>query len=154
MFKKILVAIIVIVVGIQFIPVDRDNPPVSQDINPPEKISTILRNSCYDCHSNETSWPWYSYVAPVSFLVAGDVVDGRKHLNFSQWDRYDDKKKVKKLEAIVEVVEEGEMPLSKYTIIHPNAKLDNIKIKFLKDWVNIDNAEDNSLRYKKEDKRD
>lgn len=154
MFKKILIAIIVIVVGIQFIPVDRDNPPVSQDINPPEKISTILRNSCYDCHSNETEWPWYSYVAPVSFLVAGDVVDGRRHLNFSEWDRYDDEKQGKILEEILEEVEKGDMPLPKYLITHPDAEMNSEKIKVLKDWVTSKDEMEKSLRYKKEDDKD
>ena len=59
------------------------------DINAPKNVASILRTSCYDCHSNETNWPWYSYVAPVSFMVAGDVEDGRKSLNFSEWDKYE-----------------------------------------------------------------
>jgi len=154
MFKKILVAIIVIVVGIQFIPVDRDNPPVSQDINPPENISTILRNSCYDCHSNETRWPWYSYVAPVSFLVVNDVKEGRRHLNFSEWDRYDDEKQGKILKEILEEVEKGDMPLPKYLITHPDAEMNSEKIKVLKDWITSKDETEKPLRYKKEDDKD
>jgi hypothetical protein len=90
----------------------------------------------------------------VSFLVSADVEDGRKRVNFSEWDKYDDEKKAKKLDAIIEEVEEGEMPLSKYTLMHPEAKMDQAKIKVLKEWVNIDNAEDNSLRYKRENEKD
>jgi hypothetical protein len=148
MLKKILIALAIIVVGIQFIPVDRSNPPVTGKIDAPSNVLSILKASCFDCHSNETEWPWYSYVAPVSFLVSADVEDGRKRVNFSEWDKYDEEKRAKKLDAIIEEVEEGEMPLSKYTLMHPNAKMDQAKIKVLKDWINNDNAQVNSLRYK------
>jgi Haem-binding domain len=148
MLKKILIALAIIVVGIQFVPVDRSNPPVTEKIDAPSNVLSILKASCFDCHSNETEWPWYSYVAPVSFLVSADVEDGRKRVNFSEWDKYDDEKRAKKLDAIIKEVEEGEMPLSKYTLMHPDAKMDQAKIKVLKDWINNDNAQDNSLRYK------
>jgi len=154
MLKKILIALAIIVVGIQFIPVDRSNPPVTGKIDAPSNVLSILKASCFDCHSNETEWPWYSYVAPVSFLVSADVEDGRKRVNFSEWDKYDEEKRAKKLDAIIEEVEEGEMPLSKYTLMHPNAKMDQAKIKVLKDWINNDNAQDNSLRYKKENEKE
>jgi hypothetical protein len=154
MLKKILIALAIIVVGIQFITVNRSNPPVTGKIDAPSNVLSILKASCFDCHSNETEWPWYSYVAPVSFLVSADVEDGRKRVNFSEWDKYDEEKRAKKLDAIIEEVEEGEMPLSKYTLMHPNAKMDQAKIKVLKDWVNNDNAEDNSLRYKKENEKE
>jgi len=152
--KKFLVVLIIVLVGIQFIPVERTNPPISMDIDAPDNIASILRTSCYDCHSNETSWPIYSYIAPVSFLVVSDVNEGRKHLNFSQWDKYNSDEQIKLLEEMIEEVEKEEMPLSKYTLMHPEAKIDQAKIKVLKDWVNIDNAKDNSLRYKKEGKSD
>jgi len=152
--KKFIIILVIVLVGIQFIQVDRKNPPVTLDINAPDNIASILRTSCYDCHSNETNWPWYSYIAPVSFLVASDVKDGRKHMNFSEWDKYDGEKKEKFFEEIIEVVEEGEMPLSKYTITHPDAKLDNIKIKLLKDWVTQENGTKKSLRYNKETEKD
>ncbi len=113
-----------------------------------------MKTSCYDCHSNETVWPWYSYVAPVSFLVAGDVEDGRKRVNFSEWDKYDEKKKEKKMDAMIEAVEAGGMPLPKYLITHSDAKLDPEKIKILKDWVTSDNGQDEALRYKKEKEKD
>lgn len=154
MLKKILIAIAIIIVGVQFIPVDRDNPPVSQDINPPEKISTILRSSCYDCHSNETEWPWYSYVAPVSFMVVNDVKEGRRHLNFSEWDRYDDEKQGKILEEILEEVKKGDMPLPKYLITHSDAEMNSGKIKVLKDWITSKDETEKPLRYKKEDDKD
>ncbi|MCW8803479.1 MAG: heme-binding domain-containing protein [Ignavibacteriaceae bacterium] len=154
MLKKILIALGVIIVAIQFIPVDRSNPPVIQEIDAPANVLSILKTSCYDCHSNETNWPWYSYVAPVSFLVAGDVEDGRKRVNFSEWDKYDEKKKEKKMDAMIEEVEEGGMPLPKYLITHSEAKMDPEKIKLLKDWVTSNNDQNNGLRYQKEKKKD
>jgi hypothetical protein len=151
MLKKILIAIAIIVVGIQFIPVERTNPPVTKEINVPVNVLSILKTSCYDCHSNETTWPWYSYIAPVSFIIAGDVNDGRKHLNFSEWDRYDEKKQSKKLEHIADAVEEGEMPLPKYILMHKEAELDQSKIKIIKNWANSDGEQDIPVQYEKED---
>jgi hypothetical protein len=154
MFKKILITVVVILVIIQFIPVERTNPPVSENINSPENILAILRVSCYDCHSNETNWPWYSYVAPVSFFVAGDVNEGREHLNFSEWDKYDEKKRTKILEEIMEEVEKRKMPLSNYIITHPDAKLDNSRIAQLKQWTSSDEDETKSLRYQNKEEKD
>jgi len=153
--KKVLIALAGLIIAIQFIPVERTNPPVTQNIDVPENVSTIIRTSCYDCHSNETNWPWYSYVAPVSFFISGDVKEGRKHLNFSEWDKYDEKKKEKKLGGIVDELEDGEMPLKSYQFIHSDTKIDKEKLAVIKAW-----AEDKSgsgevekvkLRYKDED---
>jgi len=147
--KKILFLLVVVLIGIQFIPVERANPPVTEDINAPLNVGSILRTSCYDCHSNETDWAWYSYVAPVSFLVAGDVKEGREHMNFSEWDKYDKKKKEELLEEIVEETEKGEMPLMMYTFTHPKAKLDPLRIKVLRDWVNRRGGMEKMLRQEK-----
>ena len=154
MTKKILIAVLVIIIGIQFIPVERNNPPVTQEINAPEKVLAILKNSCYDCHSNETNWLWYSYVAPVSFLVASDVRNGRKRVNFSEWDKYDEEKKEKKLEYILEDVVEGEMPLAIYTLIHSDAKLSPEQVKTIENWVNGESSDSKKLRYEKEVEKD
>lgn len=148
--KKIVGLLVIVLIGIQFIPVERTNPPVSLDIGAPDNISAILRTSCYDCHSNETIWPWYSHIAPVSFLVAGDVEDGRKHLNFSEWDKYNDKERSDLLDEIIEEVEKEEMPLTIYTFTHPNAKLDPYRIGLLKEWVKPGSSSGKSLRYEKE----
>ncbi|HSW54745.1 MAG TPA: heme-binding domain-containing protein [Ignavibacteriaceae bacterium] len=148
--KKIIYAIIFILIVIQFIPVDRDNPPVTEEITAPPIVLSILKTSCYDCHSNETNWPWYSYIAPVSFLVAGDVKDGRKNLNFSEWDKYSTDKQIKLFEEMIEEVEKEDMPLPIYTYTHPNAKLDDHKIKLIKDWVKPGSSMQESLRYEKD----
>ena len=132
MYKKILIAIVVILVVIQFIPVDITNPPVTEEIKAPENVMNILHTSCYDCHSNKTNWPWYSYVAPVSFFISSDVSEGRHHLNFTEWNKYDEKRREKKLDGVEEMVEEGDMPLATYKLMHPSARLDENKINVIK----------------------
>lgn len=121
--KVIFVLFILVVIGIQFIPVELTNPPVTGEINAPANIQNILNRSCYDCHSNQTKYPWYSRVAPISWLIDSDVTNGRKHLNFSEWEQYDVRKKRNKLEEIKDEVRGGEMPLDIYIYLHPNAQL-------------------------------
>jgi len=138
--KIILLIIVGIVIIIQFIPVDRTNPPVTADLWAPEDVKEILKNSCYDCHSNETDWPWYSYVAPVSWLVSNDVKDARRHLNFSDWENMNMSARKMMLDEIWEEVVAGEMPLSIYTLMHSDAKVSDEQLKFIFKWtqVNVD----------------
>ena len=135
MLKKILIGVAGILIVIQFIPVDRSNPPAEGEIMESTELKTVLKKSCYDCHSNETVWPWYSYVAPVSWLVADDVHEGRKHLNFSNWQNIEVRKVSKAKQEIWEMVSEGEMPLSKYVLLHPEAKLSEKDKQIIKDWT-------------------
>lgn len=100
-----------------------------------EEIGTILRTSCYSCHSNETSYPWYSYVAPSSWLVAKDVREGREALNFSQWQDYDLMEKLEKLDDIAIEVGEATMPMEIYTLMHPSAKLDASQRERIVAWA-------------------
>lgn len=116
--------------AIQLVPtgVSTQNPPVMAE---PAWDSATTRalavRACYDCHSNETRWPWYARVAPVSWLVARDVVNGREALNFSTWGDTrsggDDDEPGEALEELVEVISEGEMPPASYVLIHPEARL-------------------------------
>ncbi len=135
MLKKILIGVAGVLIAIQFIPVDRSNPPAEGEIMESTELKTILKRSCYDCHSNETVWPWYSYVAPVSWLVADDVHEGRKHLNFSNWQNIEVRKVSKAKQEIWEMVSEGEMPLGKYVLLHPEAKLSEKDKQIIKDWT-------------------
>ncbi len=135
MFKKVLLGVAGIIIAIQFIPVDRSNPPAEGEIMESTELKAVFKKSCYDCHSNETIWPWYSYVAPVSWLVADDVHEGRKHLNFSNWQNLEVRKISKKKEDIREMIDEGEMPLSKYVLLHPEAKLSEKDKQIIKDWT-------------------
>jgi hypothetical protein len=129
--------IIAILLLSQLIPVTRSNPPVSGEILTPVEISAILRKSCYDCHSHQTNWPWYSRIAPVSWLVIHDVEEGRDHLNFSTWNNYNSREKIKIYEEMREVLEKEEMPLKPYLWMHSEAKLSQKDLKNLFQWLNL-----------------
>lgn len=139
--KRILVVAAVAAVGAQFIPVERKNPTVDSGktlyaLHPvPAEVQATLERSCRDCHSDETTWPWYSHVAPVSWVVANDVHEGRKHFNLSEWGAYPDEKKLRKLGEICEQVKNKDMPDEKYTWIHWSARLDDNQRAMLCDWV-------------------
>lgn len=101
----------------------------------PEEIAGMLRTSCYDCHSGQTNFPWYSKLAPVSWLVARDIREGREALNFSQWDSLSKRQQIGKLESIREEVESGNMPMRVYTLIHRNARLSPEQVMALSKWT-------------------
>ena len=124
-----------VLVAAQAFRIDRTNPPVQQDVAAPPEVDVLLRRACYDCHSNETVWPWYSHVAPVSWLLARDVREGRRELNFSTWDAYDTKKKTKKLKETAEEVAEGEMPPWFYVMVHRRAALSPADAERLRTWT-------------------
>lgn len=111
-------ALIIIFIIIQFIPVERTNPPVTHKVKwDSQQTENTARKVCFDCHSNETVWPWYSYIAPIKFIVVKDVNEGREHLNFSTGNLDD-------ADECAEEVEKGKMPMQIYTIIHRDAILD------------------------------
>lgn len=110
-----------LLVLLQFVPYGRahSNPPVRQEPAwDTAQTRALAVRACYDCHSNETAWPWYSHIAPLSWLIQRHVEDGRAHLNFSEWDRPQ-----KEAEEAAETVREGEMPLPSYLLTHPAARL-------------------------------
>ncbi len=133
--KKLLIAAAILAMVIQFVPVDRSNPPVTGNFDAPPEIAAILRRSCYDCHSHETRWPWYGYVAPISWTLAAHVSEGRSKLNFSQWAMYSAKEKAHASEEIWEEVEEGKMPLPVYRWVHRNARLSADEKQALLRWL-------------------
>jgi hypothetical protein len=102
----------------------------------PQDVHAILDRSCNDCHSNTTRWPWYSRIAPVSWLVADDVEKGRKELNLSTWATSTPRRQAHKLEEMCDQVEEGEMPLPKYLYTHRDAKLSPADRTRLCEWAN------------------
>lgn len=117
---RILMVVVFALVAIQLVPYGRDhtNPPVVKDTPWTSAAArSIARTSCYDCHSNETKWRWYSNVAPISWLVQQDTDEGREKLNFSNWPR------IGETDELREAVEKGSMPPQKYLIAHPDAKL-------------------------------
>jgi hypothetical protein len=140
-WKIILGGLLGIFLAIQFIPVDL--PAVSTD-NPGDilksglvtpAVANLLQTSCYSCHSNQTQYPWYSYVAPSSWLVKRDVAKGRDELNFSTWSELDQRKMLKKLDDIATEVGEGDMPMPIYTLIHTSAKLDDAQRQLIVTWT-------------------
>lgn len=131
-----------VAVLIQLVPVQRSNPPVTMEVPAPEPVRSILRRACYNCHSNETGWPWYARVAPVSWLVASDVREGRDALNFSTWDRYGAAEQAKKAMQAGKEVAAGDMPLWYYKTIHPEARLSAEEAAALSVWTSGETSTD------------
>lgn len=142
MVKKIIYILIVLLILMQLFRIDKTNDVVnsSNDFitinNPPKEIAQLLKSSCYDCHSNLTKYPWYSNVAPISWWIKDHINEGREELNFSEWSTFSEKRKKHKLEECVEMIEEGEMPLKSYTLIHRNANLNSEDASLLIEWFN------------------
>jgi mono/diheme cytochrome c family protein len=131
--KKILLILVgaglAVFLLIQLIPINRTNPPTTAEPNwsSPEARALVKQN-CFQCHSNETEWPWYSYVAPASWLIKFDVVEGRDHFNFSEWD-----KNPGELDEMLREIQRGRMPPMQYTLFHPDAKLNDQQKQALMD---------------------
>jgi len=141
MLKKILYALLLIVIIIQFY---RPEKNISTEIpitdfltvtKANDDISSLIKSSCYDCHSNNTKYPWYAEVSPLSWWISGHVDHGKEELNFSEWSTYSEKRKSKKLKEMIEEVEERKMPLDSYLPMHPEAKLSDQQIDQLVNWV-------------------
>lgn len=140
-FKFIAVVLLVVFVGIQFIPTNRNQseevPPTDFMVvnNVPREVKSILMVSCYDCHSNNTRYPWYHKVQPMSWYLEGHVEDGKEELNFSEFGSYSNRMQKAKLRSILSQVEDGEMPLSSYTLLHNEAKLTAEEKQILMKWI-------------------
>ena len=122
-------------VVIQLVPVDRTNPPVTAEISAPTQVMTALRSSCYDCHSNETIWPWYSRLAPVSWMITDHVGDGREQFNFSTWEDLSEEDREDLRKEIWEEIEKGAMPLPSYLRMHPEARLSATYMEAVRRWA-------------------
>lgn len=133
--KKFAVGLIALLIVVQFVPVVRVNPLERGQPPGPAEVEALLERACYDCHSNETRWPWYSQIAPMSFLIARDVTEGRRELNFSTWSQYNERRKTRKLKEIAEQVEKGKMPQWYYVSLHPDAKLSAADRELITKWA-------------------
>ena len=139
--KNLVIGVILLIVLMHVFQIDKENPPVDPSIylitvmEPPLEVANILKASCYDCHSHETEYPWYTNIAPFSWWIGHHIEEGREHLNFSEWANYEEKKALHKLEEMYEEVEEGEMPLESYLWIHSEAKLSKRQSAALINWV-------------------
>jgi heme-binding protein len=132
----------------------RTNPPTDPArtlraiTHAPADVNAVFERGCRDCHSHDTRWPWYSNVAPVSWLVIDDVNHGRSHFNYSDWAQYDRDKIPQLLKEICDQTRKGEMPLSIYLWMHPDSQLSDRDVSLLCDWSD---AERRALRQKGED---
>lgn len=136
-----------ILLAIQIFRPDMTNPKsdpgldINQVLNPPQEVYQTLKTACYDCHSNETEYPWYSQIAPVSWWIVDHIQEGREHLNFSTLGSLSAEDRSEMLEEAAEAVQEGEMPLKSYTWVHPAAKLDIKSKDLLLNWLNTTSQE-------------
>lgn len=146
--RIILIGLLVVLVAMQFIRPDFENPPVDpqQDFltiaQPSAEIAALVKDACYDCHSHETTYPWYANVAPASWILQNHILEGREHLNFSKWGTPDafPEEPGEAYEEIVEVIQEGEMPLWDYKLMHPKARLTETQKNQLVDWFKGQNT--------------
>lgn len=138
--KYSFILLLVAFVVMQFFTINKTNPKVEKAkdfiaiATPPADIEKMIRSACYDCHSNETVYPWYSNLAPVSWWLEDHIEEGRSHLNFSEWGNYEEDKANHKLHECEEEVEEKEMPLSSYTWSHGDAKFTDAQSDKLAKW--------------------
>lgn len=139
--KKILLFIAIIFLGIQFYRPNKNSqkPLTSQDFliseNAPKKIKTLFQNSCYSCHSNQTNYYWYDHIAPVSWIIDNHVKEGKEELNFSIWKRIDSRDKTVILSEIAVEITEDKMPLSSFTFMHPETKINETDKKLILEWL-------------------
>ena len=146
MVKKILIALVLFLVIAQFFRIDKTNPTSDPQadffakVQTPDRFQQLIKNSCYDCHSNSTAYPWYTDVAPVSWWVKGHIKNGRKALNFSEWGTYKASKANHLLEECYEFTVETKMPLFTYTVMHPEGKLSKTDRADLANWFKAEAA--------------
>lgn len=142
--KVVKIVAIVLLVGfvvIQFFPTSRnqsDTIPKSDFMvvnDVPERLEGIIKTSCYDCHSNNTEYPWYNKIQPVAWLLEDHVKQGKEELNFNDWANYSSRRKNSKLKSIISQIEDDEMPLFSYTLVHKDAKLSESDKKAVLDWM-------------------
>lgn len=141
-FLKIISILIAVgFVAIQFVRIERTNPPIDPSLtiethlSVPADVQMLMARSCNDCHSHKTVYPWYSNVAPVSWWLRDHIDHGRSHLNFSEWGKLDAASQKHKLEEICEEVRDRKMPLPSYTWGHRDAVLDDLEIETICRWT-------------------
>ena len=146
--KKVLrwsvVVLALVFVGAQFYRPDRTNPAVDErktmraNTQMTPEVAAIFERSCKDCHSSETTWPWYSNVSPVSWFLKNHIDEGRRELSFSEWATYPKRKRERKLHEMCEQVESGQMPLSSYLPLHPSARLSDDDKRVICEWTKLE----------------
>ena len=141
LIKKTLLAIGIIFIAIQFIqPASNKSSlvlvtDISKIVSISDSVQNILKNACYDCHSNNTNYPWYSNIQPMSWIMANHITQGKEELNFSEFGTYSKRKQANKLRSMGMSIQDGSMPLSSYMIMHTDAKLSIEDKKLITDWA-------------------
>lgn len=121
------------------------------DTNTPKEVQILLKEACFDCHSDQTDYPWYNSITPINYWLNSHIKGGKKHFDVSKWFSYSDNRKVHKLEELVEEVKERKMPLKSYTWTHKSAVLDQNQINSLVNWANREILANNSINISIED---
>lgn len=135
-----MLALLLVFIAIQFIRPARNTSTADQQgdfiklFNVPANVSSVLKTSCYDCHSNNTRYPWYANIQPFGWLLANHIKEGKAELNFNEFAGYSKRRQLSKLKAVANSVNDGSMPLSSYTLIHKNAQLDDSKKQLIINW--------------------
>jgi hypothetical protein len=138
--RILIITLIVLFVVAQFFQPEKNRIEMSdhhlfKQAEVPENMHTLLTNACLDCHSNQTNYLWYHHVSPVSWVINNHIVEGKEHLNLSEWGQMDVFDKIGTLGEMLEEVEKGNMPLKEYELLHPKAKLDDDEIELLRNWT-------------------
>ncbi|SNR17144.1 heme-binding domain-containing protein [Tenacibaculum jejuense] len=134
------IALLILLI-IQFIPTEKNNGEISSldfflnETSASSEVKTILKNTCFDCHSNVTQYPWYHSIAPVNFWINHHVEEGKEHLNLSKWSTFSSRKKEHKMEEFWQEIEDEHMPLDSYTWTHSKAKLSDAEIEMVITWA-------------------
>ncbi len=136
--KVTILVFFIILLLMQAIQIDKTNPVVdkSLEIQAPKEVMGIFKNACYDCHSNQTTWPWYSSIAPASWIINDHVKHGRKALDFTSWESYSQEEKMKKLKEIYRTVY-ASMPLTSYISMHKEAELSKEQRELIRTWTGV-----------------
>lgn len=144
MIKKlaliILAVLLLVFVGMQFFQPDKNIAPLTDDdlfnqLNSPIQVQEKIKASCYDCHSNQTKYPWYNKIAPLSWVIADHVKEGKKEMNFSEWGQLSKREKLGLLSGISEVLEDKSMPLPSYLKLHPEARFTDKEVELISSWA-------------------
>lgn len=141
--KIIALVLVLVFVGIQFLPtkLNLSNDVSKTDFllinNTPQNISVLLKASCYDCHSNNTNYPWYSKIQPGAWFMENHIKEGKEELNFNEWTNYSNRRKKSKLKSIINQIKDDEMPLSSYTLIHRDALISEAEKQEIIQWLTL-----------------
>jgi len=144
--KWLVLVLAIVFIAIQFKRPARTNPPVEESqtlaahTQMTPEVADILARSCYDCHSNRTTWPWYTNVAPISWFIVDHVNEGRADLNFSEWGKYEQRRQDRRLQQMCDLAQDASMPLTSYTPLHSGSKLTPAQVKALCDWTKAERA--------------